>query len=346
MTIRLADHTTLRIGGPVGDYVLATTEAQLVEQVIALDQVGRPLLLIGGGSNLVCGDDGFDGTVVALGVRGLTFTAAPDFVDVVAACGESWDDLVAHTALCGWAGIEALSGIPGLVGATPIQNVGAYGQDVSHTITQVRALDRSSLLVVDLTAADCAFTYRGSVFKEQPERWVVLEVTFRLMVGGESDVRYAQLAEELGIEVGATATPSQIREAVLRLRRAKGMVLDPDDPDTSSVGSFFTNPIVGDAVAATLPTDCPRYPAPAGVKVSAAWLIEHAGVTRGWRARADSRAAISSKHSLAIANLGGASAAEVLELASAVKHRVQVAFGVELEPEPRFINCELGRSPD
>jgi UDP-N-acetylmuramate dehydrogenase len=344
VTNRLADHTTLRIGGPVGDFILATTQVQVIEQVIALDQVGRPLLLIGGGSNLVCGDEGFDGTVLALGVRGLMFTVAPDFVEVVAACGESWDDLVAHTALSGWAGIEALSGIPGLVGATPIQNVGAYGQDVSQTITQVRALDRMTGLVVDLTTADCAFTYRGSIFKEQPERWVVLEVTFRLIVGGESDVRYAQLAEELGIEIGATATPSQIREAVLRLRRAKGMVLDPDDPDTSSAGSFFTNPIVGDSVAATLPLDCPRYPAPAGVKVSAAWLIEHAGVTRGWRARSDSRAAISSKHTLAIANLGGASASEVIELASAIKDRVQVAFGIELEAEPRFVNCELRRS--
>ena len=343
MTIRLADHTTLRIGGPVGDFVLATTEAQLIEQVISLDQIGRPLLLLGGGSNLVCGDEGFDGTVIALGVRGLTTRSAPEFVEVVAACGESWDDLASHAALSGWAGIEALSGIPGLVGATPIQNVGAYGQDVSQTITAVRVLDRTTGLVVELTATDCAFTYRGSLFKEQPERWVVLEVTFRLRVGSESNVHYAQLAEELGIEVGATAAPSQIREAVLRLRRAKGMVLDRDDPDTSSAGSFFTNPIVDDVVAAGLPIDCPRYPASAGVKVSAAWLIEQAGVCRGWRDRSESRAAISSKHTLAIVNLGGASASDILELASTVQHRVRMTFGIELEAEPRFVNCELRR---
>ena len=342
MTVRLADHTTLRIGGPVGEFVHATTEAQLIEQVTALDGAGQPLLLLGGGSNLVCGDEGFDGTVIALGIRGLTIRTANDVVDVVACCGESWDGLVAHAVDSGWAGIEALSGIPGLVGATPIQNVGAYGQDVSQTITQVRALDRTTGLVADLTAADCEFTYRGSVFKEQPERWVVLDVAFRLRAGGESAVRYAQLAEELGIEVGGAAAPSLIREAVLRLRRAKGMVLDREDPDTSSAGSFFTNPIVSEAVAAALPRDCPLYPASAGVKVSAAWLIEHAGVTRGWRARTGSAAAISSKHTLAIANLGGASASEVIELASAVRDRVKAAFGITLEAEPRFVNCRLG----
>jgi UDP-N-acetylenolpyruvoylglucosamine reductase len=223
-----------------------------------------------------------------------------------------------------------------------IQNVGAYGQEVAHTITRVRALDRRAGQVIELTAAECAFTYRGSAFKESPDRWVVLDVAFRLVTDVESEVRYSQLADALGQQIGEPAGAQRVREAVLALRRAKGMVLDPRDPDASSAGSFFTNPIVSDLVADSLPAECPRYPAVAGVKVSAAWLIEHSGVTRGWRARAGSRAAVSTKHSLAISNRGGATAAEVIELARSVRERVHAAYGVELTAEPRLVNCSLG----
>ena len=340
--MRLADRTTLGVGGPAAEFVQASSEAEIIEIVTTLDAVGRPLLVLGGGSNLVCGDAGFDGTVLAIGNRGIAVRADGDAIELSAAAGEPWDDLVAQAAGAGWAGIEALSGIPGLVGATPIQNVGAYGQEVSHTITRVRALDRRGGQVVELSAAACAFTYRGSTFKEDPDRWVVLEVAFRLATDAESPVRYAQLAEELGQQVGEPAGAQRIREAVLSLRRAKGMVVDAGDPDTSSAGSFFTNPIVSEDIAALLPATCPRYPAAAGVKVSAAWLIEHAGVARGWQARAGSRAAVSSKHSLAISNRGGATAAEVIELARAIRERVHAAFGIELTAEPRFVNCALG----
>ena len=342
MTIRLSDLTTLGVGGPAADFVLASSEAEIIDYVTSLDAAGQPLLLLGGGSNLVCGDAGFDGTVIAIGNRGIEVRVDGNAVEISAAAGEPWDDLVAYAAGSEWAGIEALSGIPGLVGATPIQNVGAYGQEVSHTITRVRALDRRAGQVVELTAAECAFTYRGSAFKESPDRWVVLDVAFRLATDVESEVRYSQLADALGQQIGDPAGAQRVREAVLALRRAKGMVLDPRDPDASSAGSFFTNPIVSDLVAASLPAECPRYPAVAGVKVSAAWLIEHAGVTRGWQARAGSRAAVSSKHSLAISNRGGATAAEVIELARSVRERVHAAYGVELTAEPRFVNCSLG----
>ena len=342
MTVRLADRTTLGVGGPAGEFVLASSEAEIIECVTSLDEAGRPLLLLGGGSNLVCGDAGFDGTVIAIGNRGVEVRSAGTAIEISAAAGEPWDELVARSTDAGWAGIEALSGIPGLVGATPIQNVGAYGQEVSQTVTRVRALDRRVSRVVELTADECSFTYRGSAFKEDPDRWVVLEVSFRLEVNADSTVRYAQLADALGQSIGEPAGAQRIREAVLALRRAKGMVLDSADPDTSSAGSFFTNPIVGDLVAAALPVECPRYPAAAGVKVSAAWLIEHSGVTRGWQAHAGSRAAVSSKHSLAISNQGGATAAEVIELARAVRERVHASFGVELTAEPRFVNCTLG----
>lgn len=342
MTVRLADRTTLGVGGPADEFVLASSEAEIIECVSSLDAGGRPLLLIGGGSNIVCGDSGFAGTVIAIGNRGLKVRTDGDAVEISAAAGEPWDELVAHAAGAGWAGIEALSGIPGLVGATPIQNVGAYGQEVSQTILGVRALDRRSGHVIELGAGECAFTYRGSAFKAEPDRWVVLEVTFRFATDVESVVRYSQLAEALGQQNGERASAQRIREAVLALRADKGMVLDPDDPDTCSAGSFFTNPIVSDDAAARLPGECPRYPAVNGVKVSAAWLIEHAGVTRGWRARPGSRAAVSSKHALAISNLGGATAAEVIELARAVRERVHSAYGVELSAEPRFVNCTLG----
>jgi UDP-N-acetylmuramate dehydrogenase len=241
----------------------------------------------------------------------------------------------------GWSGVEALSGIPGLVGATPVQNVGAYGQDVSQTIDRVRALDRRTGETVLLTTADCGFTYRGSAFKADPDRWVVLSVDYRLSAAGLGEVRYAELARALGVDVGDSCDVASIRAAVLDLRRAKGMVLDSDDPDTRSVGSFFMNPIVDDQTAARIPPECPRYPAVDGVKLSAAWLIEQAGIPKGFRVRPDAPAAVSTKHTLALINAGNASAADVIDLARVIRERVRDAFGVTLRPEARLVNCAL-----
>lgn len=341
MTERLADHTTLRVGGPAARFVRCRTEAQVVEAVLASDAAGIPVLVLGGGSNLLVCDEGFDGTVVHAGARGFSVVAGTDSVVVTAACGEPWDAVVAQVVGTGWSGIEALSYIPGLVGATPVQNVGAYGQDVAQTIAGVRVLDRGERAVVDLTPAQCQFGYRDSVFKHEPHRWVVLQVSYRLSRDPWSVVRYQQLAESLGIEVGQTATSAAVRDAVGQLRRSKGMVLDAADADTHSAGSFFTNPVVGRQVADRLPPECPRYPAADGVKVSAAWLIEHAGVTRGWHLHRADGARVSTKHTLALTNAGTATAAELLELARAIRDRVHERFAIELLPEPTLVGCSL-----
>ena len=341
MTTRLADHTTLRVGGPAKDFLVADTEQQVVEVLARLDADGAPVLLLGGGSNLVCSDEGFDGTVVALRIRGLAIADHPDHVVMTAACGEPWSEVVSLAVSNGWAGIEAMAGIPGLVGATPVQNVGAYGQDVSQTIAGVRAYDRLDGLVRDLTPERCGFTYRGSAFKAEPDRWAVLAVSYRLAKTPSSAVRYAQLADELGVGHGEASSVSAIRDAVLRLRRGKGMVLDDADPDSRSAGSFFTNPIVSMALSSALPTDCPRYPSSDGVKLSAAWLIEQAGIPRGWQVRTESRARVSTKHTLALTTRDGAAAADVLELARHIRGRVRAAFGVELQPEPQLVGCVL-----
>ena len=338
---RLAELTTLRVGGPAGEVVVAATEAELVSAVRGCDAAGTPLLLVGGGSNLLVGDGGFDGVVVRALVPGISIIEESDQVLVTAWCGESWDDLVALAVGEGWGGIEALSGIPGLVGATPIQNVGAYGQEVSDVIANVRVLDRDEGAIRDLSPADCAFGYRDSRFKREPSRFVILAVTYRLARDPWSVVRYAQLAEALDVEVGGIAPISAVRDAVLALRRAKGMVLDPADPDTASAGSFFTNPVLDADIAAALPAGCPRYPSPTGVKVSAAWLIEQAGIGRGWQLRPSSGARVSTKHTLALSNAGGATAADIVELARAIRDRVEQRFGVRLEAEPTLVNCAL-----
>jgi UDP-N-acetylmuramate dehydrogenase len=336
----LSEHTTLRVGGPARDWVVARTEDELVDAVRRLDAGGEPVLLLGGGSNLVVSDAGFAGTVVQVATRGADAQEADDRVHLTLAAGEPWDDIVSRAVAHGWAGIEALSGIPGLVGATPVQNVGAYGQDVGQVITAVRALDRPTGAVRELSAADCAFGYRTSLFKREPDRWVVLSVTMALADGGRGTVGYAELAATLGVPVAGVADISAIRGAVLALRARKGMVLAEHDHDTWSAGSFFTNPVVTPDVAAGLPDDCPRYPAEAGVKVSAAWLIERAGVGRGY-ALPGSHAAISTKHTLALTNRGGATAAEIMELARAVQQQVQQAFGIALVPEPRLVGLSL-----
>jgi UDP-N-acetylmuramate dehydrogenase len=327
----LADYTTLRLGGPSGRLIEARTDDELIAAI------GENVLLLAGGSNLVVADEGFPGTVVRILTRGIVREG--DIVHVAA--GEPWDDLVAHTVAEGLAGIEALSGIPGSVGATPIQNVGAYGQEVSDTIMSVRAVDRTTAETVDLTPEDCGFSYRSSAFKRDPERYVVLRVSFALHASETSrPVRYAELARTLGVEVGETAPLPAVRDAVLTLRRSKGMVLDPADPDTASAGSFFTNPILEpaqfDALRTRAGDGVPGFPEPDGrVKTSAAWLIDHAGFTKGYGN--PHGIAISTKHVLALTNRGAGTTAELVALAQEIARGVDEAFGVALHPEPVFV---------
>ena len=337
----LSARTTLGVGGPPDVWVTARSEQELVAAVSDCDRRGVPVLLLGGGSNMVVGDEGFRGTVVEIASRGVDATIEGVEVVVEAAAGEPWDEVVGRCVDEGWSGVEALSGIPGLVGASPVQNVGAYGQEVSHTVAEVRALDRRTGEIRTLAADDCGFTYRGSTFKADADRWVVLSVTFRLSTSPRGEVRYAELARALEVSVGDACDIAAIRTSVLALRRAKGMVLDPDDVDTYSVGSFFMNPIVDEATAARIPTDCPRYPAVEGVKLSAAWLIEQSGVPRGFRVSPDAPAAVSSKHTLALTNSGGARAADVIDLARVIRERVSESFGITLQPEARLVNCAL-----
>jgi UDP-N-acetylmuramate dehydrogenase len=339
----LAAHTTLRVGGPARAWVEPATEAELIEAVQAADDAGEPLLILGGGSNVLVADAGFAGTVVHTGrLRGIhtedVAACSGAFINVAA--GEPWDAFVAETVSKRQIGIEALSGIPGLVGATPIQNVGAYGQEVSQTIARVRVYDRSERRIVTRSAIECHFGYRNSLFKAIPDRFVVLSVSFQFALGPLSErVRYAELARALGIEPGERAPLAEVRQAVLELRRGKGMVLNAADHDTWSAGSFFTNPLVSAQVAAALPADAPRYPQQDGqVKTSAAWLIEHAGFSKGY---GSGLARLSSKHTLAITNRGGASAADVVELARQVRHGVEAAYGIRLAPEPVLIDIGL-----
>jgi UDP-N-acetylmuramate dehydrogenase len=330
--VLLSPYTTLGIGGPASTLVTVYDEAELVE---ALRSTAGPLLVLGGGSNVVVGDAGFDGTVIRIASRGITRTADGDDVLLEVAAGEEWDPLVGMTVADRLAGMECLSGIPGLVGATPVQNVGAYGQDVSQTIEAVRAYDREAGQV--RTIDDCGFGYRWSRFKAEAPRWVVLLVTYRLAAGPRSmPIRYAELARALGVAVGETAPLAEVRDAVLSLRRGKGMVLDAGDVDSRSAGSFFTNPLLdpGD-----VPAGAPSYAEPDGrVKVPAAWLIEQAGFGRG---AFDGPVGISSKHTLALVNRGGATADDLLRVARAVRDGVRDRFGVTLVPEPVLVGLEL-----
>ncbi|PZF59038.1 UDP-N-acetylenolpyruvoylglucosamine reductase [Curtobacterium sp. MCSS17_008] len=332
-TTRLADLTTFRVGGPATTLLTAETTDELVAHTHTAWQDDE-WLVVGGGSNLLVADDGFAGTVVVVRTRGVTAEPDADGVTVRVAAGEPWDRFVATTVENGWTGLEALSGIPGTVGAAPVQNIGAYGVELSDVLSAVDLLDASTGERAWVPAAELALGYRTSTLKHG-RRGVVLTVEFRLgtAAGAGVPVRYAQLAGSLGVELGTPVDPVTIRETVLRLRSSKGMVLDDADPDTWSAGSFFTNPIVSAAFAETLPADAPRWPAGDDVKLSAAWLIEHAGVHRGY-AVPGSHAAISSKHTLALTNRGGATAAEVAELARYVQVTVLNRFGVSLVPEP------------
>ena len=337
----LAELTTLRLGGPAPAVVEAATEDDLVDAVRVADEAGDPLLLVAGGSNLVVADEGIQGTVIRVLTQGVTVdldSCSGAMVTIQA--GETWDAIVARAVDEEWAGVEALSGIPGSVGATPIQNVGAYGQEVAQTIASVRVFDRYDRSIRTIAAAECGFTYRSSRFKVEPQRFVVLSVTFQLPLGDlGAPIAYAELARTLGVETGDRAPAARVRDAVLELRRSKGMVLDAADHDTWSAGSFFTNPILPAADAESLPDDAPRFEQPDGsVKTSAAWLIEHAGFSRG---HGNDHVSLSTKHTLALTNRGGATTAELLDLAREVRDGVRAAFGVTLVPEPVLVGCAL-----
>ncbi|MCG7202828.1 UDP-N-acetylmuramate dehydrogenase [Streptomyces arenae] len=343
----LAPLTTFRLGGPATRLVTATTDAEVIAAVRAADDSGTPLLVIGGGSNLVIGDKGFDGTALRIATTGFELRGTT----LELAAGEVWTDAVARTVEAGLAGVECLAGIPGSAGATPIQNVGAYGQEVSSTITEVVAYDRRAGAAVTLTNEECAFSYRHSRFKDDPSRYVVLRVRFALEDAGglSAPLRYAETARALGVEPGDRVPLADARETVLKLRAGKGMVLDPEDHDTWSAGSFFTNPILTDAQFADFRArvrerlgdgaEPPAYPAGEGhTKTSAAWLIDKAGFGKGY---GDGAARISTKHTLALTNRGGATTEDLLELAREVVAGVREAFGVTLVNEPVTVGVSL-----
>jgi len=350
--VKLADYTTVRLGGPARAFARAETEHELIEAVRTADAAGEPVLILGGGSNLVVSDEGFDGTVIQVATRGVSRDGGPGLLTVAA--GEDWDAVVARSVAEGLAGLECLSGIPGLAGATPIQNVGAYGQEVSETITRVRVYDRVTGDVVAMPNERCGFGYRTSRFRGAG-RFVVLSVTFDLAVQVLSaPVRYAELAAALGVPPGGQAESAEARAAVIELRQRKGMVIDPADPDTCGVGSFFVNPVLDApalaAVEAAARARCgpgtrvPRFEVSVGsgngqVKVPAAWLIERAGFGKGYNPGDGAR--ISGKHTLALVNAGTASTAALLALAREIRDGVRDAFGVSLAPEPVLVGVTL-----
>lgn len=349
----LADLTTLRVGGPVHTFVAAHSEEQIIAAVRSADADRRPLLVLGGGSNILAPDEGFDGVVVQDQRRGIRAgdVGACQGANVTVPAGQDWDDFVAHAVAEGWQGVEALSGIPGSTGATPMQNVGAYGQEVSEVIASVRTFDRATGQIRTLARSDLGFGYRNSVLKESlyaPDspwfptpRYVVLSVQFQMRVADVSaPIRYAELARTLGVDLNDRAPSAQVREAVLGLRTGKGMVLDDADHDTWSAGSFFTNPVLDAEEAARLPAEAPRFPAPGDkVKTSAAWLIAHSGFDKGFGLPGP--AALSTKHTLAITNRGGAKADDLLGLARTVRAGVRERFGIQLVPEPVILAGDL-----
>jgi len=330
-----ADLTTFRIGGSVANLIRAADEEEVLRAANEVD-----LLILGSGSNLLVSDEGYSGSVLEIATQGRNIeTDACSGATVNLAAGELWASFVDFAVASGMAGVETLAGIPGSVGAAPIQNIGAYGSELAESVARVRTYDRREKLITTFAAADCGFGYRTSKFKSSPNRWIVLDVTLQLRLASESNpIRYQELADALGIKLGERAPLGEVREAVLALRRGKGMVLDPSDRDTWSAGSFFTNPVVDESVAAALPADAPRWPTPDGVKVPAAWLIERAGFARGYRVGG---AAISRKHSLALVNAENARAADVVALAREIRRCVQEKFGILLEPEVRLIGITL-----
>ncbi|MFM9151316.1 MAG: UDP-N-acetylmuramate dehydrogenase [Candidatus Planktophila sp.] len=335
----LRDYTSLRVGGPATNFVEVHNESEIIA---ALDAAGdSPVLILGSGTNVLVSDAGFAGTVIHITNSALVSEVdACSGATLTIGAGENWDDFVALTLERGFAGLETLSGIPGTIGAAPIQNIGAYGHEVSEFITRVRTYDRTAKAIKTFTNDECEFEYRSSHFKKNPGRYIVLEVQFQLRQGEYSDpITYAELAKKLGIEIGEKALLAQVRSAVLELRASKGMLLNPDDRDSWSAGSFFTNPIISAEIAAALPADAPRWPLEDGrVKTSAAWLIEHAGVAKG---SALGGARVSTKHVLALTNAGNATAADIVELAKSAQARVYEKFAIKLEPEVNLVGLSL-----
>lgn len=337
--VPLAPLTTIGIGGPARFFFRAQSVDELRSALRWARDENHPVFILGGGSNLLISDAGFDGLVIQLDLRGITVESEDrDFVMVKAAASEPWDPFVAHTVENGWAGVECLSGIPGSTGATPIQNVGAYGQDVSETIVRVETYDRNIGVVVWFTNWDCRFGYRSSLFKNyERDRYVVISVTFRLRRNGRAEVKYPELQKFID-ERGVSLEDLQgVRDAVIAIRKRKGMVLDANDPDTRSDGSFFMNPVLTLAQYgefARRAPDAPHFPSGDEVKLSAAWLIEHAGFTKGFT---HGNVGLSTKHSLAVVNRGAGTAAEVVELVKMIQDGVRERFGVDIHPEPNFI---------
>ncbi|MEI6404986.1 MAG: UDP-N-acetylmuramate dehydrogenase [Actinomycetes bacterium] len=328
----LADFTTLHVGGVPRSMTCAQSESEIIDAVRDADAQGRRILILGGGSNIIAADE-LELDVIQICTTGFEndpSACAGAWVTVQA--GHNWEEFVAQAVANEWTGVEALSGIPGTVGATPIQNVGAYGQQVSDSIAQVRAWNRETQEVDTLFADSCEFSYRSSIFKLHPERWVILSVTFQLKLGTlSSPVQFDELARELGVELGARVPMVDVRHAVLALRRRKGMVVDPTDHDTWSTGSCFLNPRVTQA-----PQGAPAWEQPDGrFKVSAAWLIENAGFAKGFGV--NTRATLSTKHTLAITNRGSATATDILELAEVIQAGVLATYGISLEFEPQVV---------
>lgn len=333
----LAKYTTLGVGGPAHRVIHARTEAELIESISLADENSEPVLILGGGSNVLVGDEGFAGVVILIETTGNSYeidACSGGMLQVSA--GDDWDKFVQFTLDKGLANLESLSGIPGTVGGAPIQNIGAYGHEVSEVIARVRAYDRQEKKVQTFAAADCDFSYRSSIFKKSSGRYVILDVTFQLRRGIESlPVMYQELALELGVKVGERVNTHEVRAAVLKLRGKKGML----QGDIASAGSFFTNPIVSQDVAATLPESAPRWPQPDGrIKTSAAWLMENAGIHKG---DAIGGAAISPKHVLALSNSGSATAEDIVQLARTAQAKVREVFGITLEPEVQFVGVKL-----
>ena len=337
--VPLAPCTTLEVGGPARFFVRAHDERALADALAWADAEAIPVLLLGGGSNVLVADAGFPGLVLRASLPGRAARRVDGRARVTLGAGEAWDAAVAWTVAAGWGGVECLAGIPGRVGAAPIQNIGAYGQEVGERVHSVRAWDRILRAVVELDAAACGFGYRHSRFKAEPGRYVVLAVTLDLLPGAAGCARYTQLAARLG---DAPADLTATRAAVLALRREKSMVIEPADPNRRSAGSFFVNPVVpaatADALAAGIGApDMPRWAAPGGVKLSAAWLIQRAGMAPGF---GEGPVGLSTRHTLAIVNRGAALASEVVAFAGAVRRRVRAEFGVRLDPEPIFVGFD------
>jgi len=335
----LSQYTSLRVGGPATKIVQVSTEEEIIA---AIEEAGdTPLLIMGGGTNVLIADKGFDGTVIRISNNSVQAEVdACSGATLTIGAGEDWDLFVQTTINSGYAGLETLSGIPGTVGAAPIQNIGAYGHEVSEFITRVRTYDRQEKALKTFTNSECEFSYRNSYFKAHPGRHVVLEVQFQIRIGEESDpITYLELARKLGVQLGDKAPVVATREAVLELRASKGMLLSPDDHDSWSAGSFFTNPIVSQQEADALPDAAPKWPLIDGrVKISAAWLIENAGIHKGDEVGG---ARISTKHVLALTNAGDATASDIAELAKRARDSVKEKFGITLEAEVNLVGVEI-----